>query len=72
MKKMLKVVLPTLFFLAFGFAAMVVISSCEKEPGSKCSECTNSDECDTGLQCYSFTDGKKRCVEEAGDLCSKI
>jgi len=72
MKKVLKVVLPTVFFLALGISTMLIVSSCEEEPGSKCSECNTSDDCDSGLDCYSFSDGKKRCVEEAGDLCSRL
>lgn len=72
MKKILKVALPSVFFLAFGISVMLMVSSCEKEEGEKCSICTTSDDCDDGLDCYLFSDGKKRCVEEAGDICSKF
>ncbi len=72
MKKILKVALPSIFFLVFGVSLMLMVSSCEEEDGERCSECTTSEDCDSGLDCYTFGDGKKRCVEEAGDICSRL
>lgn len=72
MKNLLKVILPSVFFLAFGISMMLMFSACEKEPGSKCSECSSDADCDAGLNCYLFSDNKKRCAESAGDLCSRI
>jgi hypothetical protein len=72
MKKKLKVFLPTLFLMAFGFSAMLIVSSCKKEPGSKCSKCTSTLDCDAGLQCFSMSNGSQRCVEKSGDICLGI
>jgi len=70
MKKFSKVVvLPSLFFLGFGISAMVLTTSCEKEPGEKCSECESSYDCNDGLSCLTFSKGPNRCAESAGDMC---
>jgi hypothetical protein len=72
MKKIIKVVLPSLFLVVFGISAMLVFTGCEKEPGSKCSKCTSNGDCDPGLQCFTMTKGGNRCLEKAGDLCVNI
>jgi hypothetical protein len=72
MKNLLKVVLPTAFFLAFGISVMLIVSSCERDPGSKCSDCSSNADCDSGLNCYSFTNGSQKCAEHSGDLCIGI
>jgi hypothetical protein len=72
MKKILKVALPTLLLLAFGISAMLIVTSCKKEPGSKCSSCTSTADCNAGLQCFTMTNGGKKCVAKAGDLCIGI
>jgi hypothetical protein len=69
MRKILKVILPSVFFLAFGIATMTVVMSCSKDDGSKCSDCDDDTDCDSGLDCYLFTNGDYKCVENAGDLC---
>ena len=72
MKSLLKVFLPSVFFLAFGISMMFMASACEKEDGSKCAKCDSDADCDSGLNCYLFSDGEKRCAESAGDLCVGI
>jgi hypothetical protein len=72
MKKILKVALPSVFFMVFGISVMLVVSGCEEEPGEKCSSCSTSNDCDEDLDCYTFSDGVKRCAESKGDLCTKF
>jgi hypothetical protein len=77
MKKIIKVViLPSIFFLAFGISAMVMTSGCEREAGSKCSECNDNSDCDSGLSCYTFKNAygvtSQRCAESSGDICLNL
>jgi hypothetical protein len=72
MKKNFKAVLPSLFFVAFGISAMLIVSSCEKDAGSKCSKCSSDSDCTGGLKCFIMTNGSNRCLEKAGDLCLNI
>jgi len=73
MNKLIKVVvLPSIFFLAFGISAMVLTTSCEKEPGEKCSECDSDYDCDDGLSCLMFSKGPNRCAESTGDKCLNL
>jgi hypothetical protein len=70
MKKFIKVVVfPSIFFLAFGISAMVLTTSCKKDPGEKCSECETDLDCNDGLSCLMFSKGPNRCAESTGDLC---
>jgi hypothetical protein len=72
MKNILKVALPSLFLVAFGISTMLFVTSCEKDPGSKCSKCTSNADCNSGLQCFTMSNGGKKCVAKTGDLCIGI
>jgi len=66
MKKLLKVILPSVFFLVFGILLMFAFSACKK---GSCTDCTTSADCPAGLKCYSFSNGAQKCAENAGDIC---
>lgn len=68
MKKVLKVLLPSIFLFVFGITLMLTVTSCT-EDGSKCSSCISSSDCDYGLSCYEFSNGGSKCAESVGDLC---
>jgi len=68
MRKLLKVILPSIFFLAFGISLMVAISSCAKDPGEKCAKCSSNSDCNDGLSCMQMSNGQQRCGN-VGDVC---
>ena len=73
MKKLIKItLLPGILLILFFGAFMFVPISCSPKSGEKCSSCTDNADCTGDLKCFSFSDGKKRCANSSGDLCSKI
>ena len=73
MKKVVKFyLLPSILLVAFFGIFTFVAVSCTPDPGEKCSSCTDNADCHGSLQCFSFSDGKQRCADSSGDLCSKI
>jgi len=68
MKKLAKVILPSVLFLAFVISTMLVVASCVEE-GDQCSKCTSDSDCNYGLKCFMFTNGTHKCAENAGDVC---
>ena len=71
MKRILKVLLPSIFLLVFGISMIIVVSSCKKDDGSQCSVCADSSQCNPGLSCYTMSNGEvPRCLAKQGDTCS--
>jgi hypothetical protein len=51
---------------------MLIVSSCKKAPGSKCSTCTSTLDCNAGLECFKMSNGGQKCLAKVGDLCVGI
>ena len=64
MKKLLKVMLPTVCFVSFVFTVLLFVSSCESA-GTKCSKCQVNMDCQSG-HCVDQLNGTKKC--ENGNL----
>ena len=63
------ILLPSLFLFACGIFTMILTTSCTKDDGSKCSKCESTYDCDSGLECFKFSNGQQRCAESVGDIC---
>ena len=57
-------------FVVFLLASALVWPGCGVSDGEKCSSCDKNSDCDDGLSCFSFDDGKNRCAKKRGDSCS--
>jgi hypothetical protein len=65
------VVLSAALFLA-STLAMPGCSSSKEEHHGACSPCEKSEDCDSGLACFTFDDGSTRCAENTGNTCTIV
>lgn len=58
--------------VALAAGSMTLVGCNKPDDGEKCASCDSSRDCNSGLQCISFSDNKKRCAEVGWNECNAL
>lgn len=62
-------------YIALLTVFLIALTGCpfsdDPDSGEKCAECESDTDCNEGLRCYYFSDGKNRCASSTDDKCSQ-